>query len=156
MKLRILTVSLLSALLALPTVFAQEGGKKKEKEPETELGTKMEKLNGAYRKLGRQINDASKNADSLAQVAIIKENAVAATKFEPVKKKDLPVADQAKFVADYQAEMKIFIGLVDKLEAALKANDNAAAAKLVDELKNERNEDHKKFQKEKKKGEKKA
>ena len=157
MKLRILTVSLLSALLALPTMFAQEGGKKKmEKEPETELGTKMEKLNGAYRKLGRQINDASKNADSLAQVAIIKESATAALKLEPVKKKDLPAADQAKFVADFQAEMKTFLGLVDKLEAALKANDNAAAAKLVDELKTERNEDHKKFQKEKKKGEKKG
>jgi soluble cytochrome b562 len=68
----------------------------------------------------------------------------------------VPAADQAAFVADYRAEMKVFIGLVEKLEAALKANDNAAAAKLVEELKNERNEDHKKFEKEKKKGEKKG
>lgn len=157
MKLRFVTVTLLSAVLALPSMFAQEGGKKKEgKAPETELEGKMDKLGSAYRKLSRQINDASKNADSLAQVAIIKENAVASLKLEPVKKKDLPAADQAKFVADYQAEMKTFIGIVDKLEAALKANDNAAAAKLVDDMKNERNEDHKKFQKEKKKGEKKA
>lgn len=157
MKLRILSVALLSGLLALPVMFAQEGGKKKEsKEAETELGGKMEKIGGAYRKLGRQINDASKNADSLALVAVIKQNATAALKLEPVKKKDIPAADQEKFVADYRSEMKVFLGLVDKLEAALKANDNAAAAKLVDELKDERNENHKKFEKEKKKQEKKG
>ena len=152
MKLRFLIVSLLSALLALPALRAQDGKMApKEKEPQTELGDKMEKLNGAYRKLGRQINDASKNADSLAQVAIIKESAAAAVKLEPAKKKDLPAADQAKFVADFQAKMKEFAETVDKLEAALKANDNVAAAKLVDDMKTERNDDHKQFQKKKEK-----
>jgi len=157
MKLRLLTLSLISALVALPMLCAQEGGPKKmgPKEPTTELGERMEKLNGAYRKLGRQISDATKNADSLAQVAIIKESATAALKFEPAMKKDIPAADQAKFVADYQSKLKGFIAMVDKLETALKANDNAAAAKLVDDMKNERNADHKAFKKEEKR-EKKA
>jgi soluble cytochrome b562 len=149
MKLRFITVSLLSALLASSFAFAQE--KKGSKEDQTPLGEQMEKLNGAYRKLGRQISDASKNADSLAQVAIIKETATAALKFEPALKKDKPAAEQAKFVADYQAKLKDFIAMVDKLEAALKANDNAAAAKLVDDMKTERNADHKAFKKEEKK-----
>jgi soluble cytochrome b562 len=153
MKLRLLTLTLISALVALPVLCAQEGGPKKmgPKEDQTELGDKMEKLNGAYRKLGKQISDATKNEDSLAQVAIIKESAEAALKLEPAKKKDLPEAEQAKFVADYQGKMKEFIAMVGKLETALKAGDNAAAAKLVDDMKLERNADHKQFQKKKEK-----
>jgi soluble cytochrome b562 len=153
MKLRLLTLSLISALTALPVLRAQEDAPKKmgPKEPQTELTGKMEKLSDAYRKLGRQIADATKNEDSLQQVAIIKEMAEAALKLEPVKKKDLPEADQAKFVDDFRAKMKDFVATVDKLDAALKANDNAAAAKLVDDLKTLRNDDHKAFQKQKKK-----
>ena len=152
MKLRLLTLSLISALVALPILRAQEGDKKMApKEPTTELGDKMEKLNGAYRKLGKQAPDATMNADSLKQVAIIKEAAAAALKLEPAKKKDLPEAEQAKFVADYQAKMKEFIATVDKLEAAFKAGDNATAAKLVEDMKTERNDDHKAFQKKKEK-----
>ncbi len=147
MKLRFLTVSLLSALLASSFVFAQE--KKGPKEDQTPLGEQMEKIGGAYRKLGRQINDATKNADSLALVATIKTAAAAALKFEPAKKADIPAADQAKFVADFQAKLKDFAATVDKLEAALKANDNATAAKLVDEMKTERSDGHKAFEKKK-------
>ena len=121
------------------------------KEPTTPLTDQMEKIGGAYRKLGNLVKDPTKNADALAQVAIIKEATAASAKFEPAKKKDVPAADQAKFVADYQSELKDFSGLVDKLEAALKANDNATAQKLVDEMKEERNKDHKQFQKKKEK-----
>src|SRR4051794_23641519 len=120
MKLRLLTLTLVSALVALPVLSAQDAPKKMApKEDQTELGDKMEKLNNAYRKLGRQVSDATKNEDSLAQVAIIKESAMAALKLEPAKKKELPEADQAKFVADYQAKMKEFNATVDKLQAAL-------------------------------------
>jgi soluble cytochrome b562 len=150
MKLRFLTVTLLTALLAAPFTFAQEK-KMGPKEDQTPLGEQMEKISGAYRKLGRQINDATKNADSLALVATIKGAIAAAQKFEPAKKADLPAADQAKFVSDFQAKFKDFAATVDKLEAALKANDNAAAAKLVDEMKTERNEGHKAFEKKKEK-----
>jgi soluble cytochrome b562 len=154
MKIRLPLVSLLCALLAVPALFAQEGEMKKKmgpKEPGTPLSEQMEKIGGAYRKLGNLVKDPTKNADALAQVAIIKEAAAAAAKFEPAKKNDLPAADQAKFVADFQSELKVFTALVGKLEAALKANDNAAAQKLVDELKEQRNKDHKQFEKKKEK-----
>ena len=52
--------------------------------------------------------------------------------------------------------MKDFIALADKLEAALKANDNAGAGKILDDMKNERNDGHKQFQKKKEKKEKKG
>ena len=153
MKLRLLTLSLISALVALPILSAQEAAPKKmaPKEDKTPLGDQMEKLNGAYRKLGRQVADATKNEDSLAQVAIIKAAAEAAVKLEPAKKSEVPAAEQAKFVADYQAKMKEFLATVGKLETALKAGDNTAAAALVEEMKNERNADHKSFKKEEKK-----
>ncbi len=121
------------------------------REPETELSGKMEKLSSAYRKLGKQIADASKNEDSLKQVATIKEMAEAALKLQPDKTKIVPEADRAKFLADYQQQMKGFIATVGKLEAALKAGDNATAAKLVEEMKNERNDGHHEFQKKKEK-----
>ena len=58
-------------------------------------------------------------------VLLVEQNAQAALKLEPAMKADKPAADQKKFMADYQADMKKFIGLVEKTEAALKAGNNA-------------------------------
>lgn len=146
MKLRLLTLSLISALVALPVLQAQPP-----KEDHTELGDKMEKLNGAYRKLPKLVADAAQKDDALKQIAIIKESAVAAAKLEPAKLKEVPAADQAKFMADYQAKMKEFLATIDKLEAAVKSGDTAGATKIVDDMKMERNEGHKAFKKAEKK-----
>jgi soluble cytochrome b562 len=145
MNIRKLLVALCLAASAIG-VQAQEKAAK----TETQLESKMDDLNAAYRKLGRQINDASKNADSLKQVAIIKEAANAALKLEPAKKAEVPAADQAKFVAAYQTKMKSFIGNIDKLEASLKAGKNAEAAELLKTLKQDQEEGHKEFRKDKK------
>lgn len=148
MKIRSLLLTLIAALVIAPGVRAQS---KKDAEPETELGKRMEKMGGAFRKLRRQIEDSSKNADSLAQLAIIKENAQASLKYEPALKSEKPAAEQAKFVAAYQAKLKDFIALVGKVEAALKANNNAEAAKLCGQMGDTQKESHKEFQKKKKK-----
>lgn len=120
-------------------------------EPETELGKKMEKVGGAFRALGRQISDPSKNADSLARIAVIKENLQASLKLEPAKKAEIPAAEQKKFVADYQKTMKDFLALVDKTEAALKAGNNEEAAKLVGSMRDDQKKAHKQFKKDDKK-----
>jgi hypothetical protein len=54
-------------------------------------------------------------------------------------------------VADYQAGMKKFIELCGKLEAALKANNNAEAEKLCAALGDAQKSGHKSFKKEDKK-----
>ncbi len=123
----------------------------KHDEPDTELGKKMEDINGAWRKLRAQAGDATKNEDSLKQVAIIKAGMADASKLEPARKADVPPADQAKFVADYQAKMKEFMGEVDKLEALLKAGKNEEAVAQVKALGDMQKQDHKAFKKEKKK-----
>lgn len=148
MKNRLLLLTAAFALAFGPAVQAQDG---KKDEPETELGAKMDKMSGAFRALRRQAGDASKNADSLAKVATIKQNAQAALKLEPAKKADVPAAQQAKFVADYQAKMKDFIALTEKLEAAFKANNNEEAQKLIGAMGDAQKAGHKEFQKKKEK-----
>lgn len=143
MKIRFLLPTLTFAL-ALPlglNAQAPGGGK----EPETELGKHMEKIGPAFRRLSKQIKDASKNEDSLKAVATIKENATAALKLEPAFKAKQPPAEQAKFVAAYQSKMKDFLGLVAKLEEALKANDNEKAAALCAQMNDTQKEGHKNF-----------
>jgi soluble cytochrome b562 len=139
MKIRLVIASLVCALAAGPFLLAADA--------ETELGKKMEKMGGAFRALRRQVADASKNADSLAKLATIKENAMASAKLEPAMKAEKPAAEQKKFVADYQAEMKKFIGQVEKVEAALKAGNNAEAEKLLASLGDAQKAGHKQFKK---------
>ena len=83
MKFRALLTTLALAVLAGPLAA-----------DETELGAKMEKMGGAFRALRRQISDASKNADSLAKLAVIRQNAEASAKLDPAMTKDIPAAKQ--------------------------------------------------------------
>jgi soluble cytochrome b562 len=137
MKIRLLFLTVVCALAAGPGLRSAE--------PETELGGKMEKMGGAFRAIRRQISDSSKNADTLAKLATLKSNAEASLKFEPAKKAEIPSAEQKKFVADYQAGMKKLIELANKLEAALKANNNEEAAKLCGEMGDAQKKGHKQF-----------
>src|SRR5439155_21442369 len=129
-------------------VHAQEG---KKDEPETELGAKMDKISSAWRVVKRQINDASKNDDTLTKLASIKENMNAALKLEPALKAEKPAADQAKFVADYQGKMKDEIAKIDDLTALVKAGKNEEAAKMIGTIDQDQKDAHKQFKKGKKK-----
>ena len=62
-------------------------------------------------------------------------------------KAEKPAAEQAKFVADYQAEMKKTIELLGKVEMALKANNNAEAEKLLAAVGDAQKAGHKQFKK---------
>ena len=151
MKNRLLLVSTCLALAFAPAMRAEDAKPAQKSEaPETELGGHMEKLNGAYRKLKRQIADPAKNAESLALVATIKEHATASLKLKPEMTADKPAADQAKFVESYQTEMKKMIELVNKLETSLKAGKNDEAAKMIADLDAQQKSSHKEFKKKKK------
>ena len=77
MKIRILLLSLICAAVTLPGASAAEGKAKSADKEETELGGHMDKMSGAFRKLKRQIADATKNEDSLKLVATIKAESAA-------------------------------------------------------------------------------
>lgn len=145
-----LLASLIVLIAAAPFVLAVEPAPAapaatKAKKPETELSEKMDKMNGAFRKLRRQAGDATKNADTLEQIAILREYADASLKLEPYKAGEVPAGDRAKLVEGYQAKMKEFQAGVAKLEAAIKAGQNEAAAKLVQELGAMQKEGHKEY-----------
>jgi cytochrome c556 len=143
MKIRSLLFTLVCALAIGSGLRAAEA--------ETELGDKMDKIGGAFRALRKQVADPAKNQSSLEKIAIIRENAQAALKLEPAKKAELPADQQAKFVADYQAEMKKFLAMTDKLEAALKANNNEEAGKILASMGDHQKQSHKSFKKDDKK-----
>jgi len=149
MKNRLLFLVLALVILPVaPALHAQTPApapEHKKKADETELGKTMEKMNGAWRKLRKQAGDATANAASLELVATIKACGEKALAFKPAKVADVPAADQEKFVADYQQEMKEFLAQVGKLEAALQANDNAAAQDLIRKIGALQKEAHKEF-----------
>lgn len=152
MKIRLLFVTLALALVSVPALRAENAAAPKAAaKEETELDRVMERMNKAYRKVRQQVSDATKNADTLAQVAIMKETAEASLKLEPAKKADLPAGEQAKFVADYQARMKDTIALFTKLEEALKAGNNEEAAKLFGSVRDAQKKGHTDFKRQEKK-----
>jgi soluble cytochrome b562 len=130
---------------AAPILASAQEHKREHKEPETELGNAMDKMNGAWRKLKKQVADPASNAASLELVATISAAADKAATLKPARLADVPAADQAKFIADYQAQMKEFSAQIAKLGAALKANDNAAAAEIVKQMGAMQKEGHKDF-----------
>ena len=82
---------------------------------------------------------------------MIRQNAEASAKLDPAMTKDIPAAKQKEFVARYQAEMKKFLELCGKLEAALKANNNAEAEKLCAAMGDAQKAGHKQYKKDDKK-----
>ncbi|MFN5583632.1 cytochrome b562 [Gemmatimonas sp.] len=138
-RIRQLGTALVLALSLAGTAQAQQD------EPKTPLGKKMAAMNTALKAVGRQIEDPSKNASTLEQIAIIETNAKASLTLEPEKKEKIPAGEQAKFVGGYQAEMKKLIATVDKLKAAVKAGNNADAVKIVDEMKAAQRDGHREY-----------
>ena len=133
MKLRNVLWSVLLVLTVSFFVHAEEAPKKQPVE-KTELEGKMDVMGKAWKKLKRQVADASQNPDSLQLVATIRTAAEDALKLIPARVADVPAADQAKFMADYQAGIRKLIASFGKLEAALSAGKNDEAVKLVAEI----------------------
>ncbi len=156
MKIRLLA-SLLPLVLGVALAHAQDAqtapaapaadAASKPKAPKTALAKDMGKINKANRALGKQISDATKNDSSLELLATIRDAAVAASNETPAFAADQAEADRPKFIADYQAKMKEFLGAVDKVIADLKAGDNATAAVDAKKLGMEERQGHKAFRK---------
>jgi soluble cytochrome b562 len=133
---------LLAALLLAPAViFAQP----KKDRPDTDIEKDMHKIGLAYRQLRKQVSDPAQNAASLELVAAIKAGALDARTHTPLKAADVPEPDRAAFEASFQKKMGEFVAAVDQLEEALKAGNNAEAARLAGELDRLQKTDHKEF-----------
>lgn len=105
----------------------------------------MDSMSQAWKKLKRQAADATKNAESLQLVATLRSAAEEAAKLEPAKAADVPVADRAKFVAEYRVGIKKLIAALTQLETALQAGKNDEADKLVADIGALQKAGHKEF-----------
>jgi cytochrome c556 len=146
MKIRLLSAALICALVALPATRAQE-----KKDDQTPMGAKMDAANKAWKSVQKSVKegDLSAKDDLLAKLATVKENLMAASKFEPATTASKPDAEKAKYVADFRDKMKQEIANVDKLMAAVKAGDAEGAKALLAEVNKTQKEGHTEFRKKK-------
>lgn len=100
-------------------------------ETDTPLDKQMGAIRGAFNKLRKQVADPASNAASLELATKLREAAEASVKLIPERAADEPEAERAKFVADYQEKMKLFVAEAKKLEAALKDGKNEEAVTIV-------------------------
>ncbi|MFA6962540.1 MAG: cytochrome b562 [Opitutaceae bacterium] len=140
MKLRLLLTALLIAFIASP--FAHAGDEK-----DTPLEKQMGTMNRAFKQLKKQATESTLSDASLALVAQMLKAAQTSVDLIPEKAADLPEGDRAAFTAAYKEKMDKLIAVLGKLETALKAKDNAEAAKLVTELGAMQRSGHKEFRK---------
>ncbi|MBM3872616.1 MAG: hypothetical protein FJ382_02590 [Verrucomicrobia bacterium] len=131
---------------ALPTLRAAAG------EKHSALEDAMDKMNGAFRKLRRQVTDATKNANSLELVATLRAASEESVKLVPKLAAERPEAERPAFIAAYKKQMQEFTAALAPLEAALKADNNAEAEKIVADLGARQKQGHKEFKKQEKKG----
>lgn len=142
---RLLLALALLAVSPASVAFADESAKKQHEH--TELEDRMEKINSAWRRLRRQAADPAQNASSLELVAAIRTAAKGTEDLAPSKIEEIPEAERAEFLANYRAGMKKFFEQIDALEAALKANNNEEAGKVVSAISNHQKQSHKAFRK---------
>ncbi len=143
----VLVAPAVAAQYAQPPAAAPAGPPGGKEAPDTPLAKDMHKIGAAVKKLRLQIKDPSQNDSSLGLVAEIRAAAVAASTETPAYAADQPAEKRVEFVADFQSDMKEFIGKVDALADALKTNDNAAAVDGLKALFAAEKEGHKEFRK---------
>lgn len=136
----------LSAQDAVPSAPPAKKQKKEKDRPDTDIEKAMKKMGGAFRKLRGQAKQGAFTADAVDLVATMKAAAAEAAKHDPLKTKDVPEADRAKFLAEYQAKMEEFGKTLDSLSAALKAGKTEDAVALVGKLGKLQHSGHEKFQ----------
>ncbi len=138
------------ALFSLPTSLTAQDPlpKPAATEADSEIIPPMERIASAFRRVRRLASSPANNAETLTFLETIRTEALASRKHMPMMAADLPEAERPKFLKAYQARMDEFIGILDKVSAAIKAGDNATAASLVLGLPDFQKQAHADFKKE--------
>jgi len=142
----------LTVSLVVPAVGHAESAKAAKpaaaaEKPETELEKTMSAMGKAWRQVRKAAKDGQLSPVLGHVVATIRTNAEAAAKLTPALEADKPAAEQPKFHAAYQAQIKKLIGTLAKLQAALESGDNATAGKLIGEVNDVMKSGHQDFRK---------
>jgi soluble cytochrome b562 len=129
-----------------PSARPAQAQKKDKGRPDTEIEKAMGKMGGAFRKLRRQAKEGQFSPNAAELVATMKAAVAEAQKHEPLKARELPEADRAKFLADFRAKLDEFSAALDKLSAALKDGKTDEAVTLMEKIGKLQRADHEEFQ----------
>jgi hypothetical protein len=115
---------------------------------DTPLGKAMEQINDGYKALRKAARAKEFTDESVKIVNTMAQASIAAMIEVPPMIKDVPAAQQEKFLLDYKKSMKEFtIALMD-IQLALAEKQNDKAAEMIDKLAAHKKDGHEKFTKE--------
>lgn len=137
MKLK--TLLTLIATLSLGLQFASAA------DDDTPLSKEMAAMNKSLRLLKRQVADPAKKQDNLELLAKIRKNVEEAHKYEPVRAKTVPEAERKAYIEKYNKQMTELDKTFEKLEAALKADNQDEAKAAFEKLQEQKEQGHKDF-----------
>ncbi len=98
-----------------------------------------------FRALRKQVKDPAQTDSSLQLVKDMEARAAKAKTFAPAKAKDIPDADRAKFLADYEKSIDGLNDEFQKLEQQVKDGKSDDALATMDQIQATKREGHKKF-----------
>lgn len=139
------SLRLLCILPALLLAVAPASAEPKKNRPDTKIEEAMDEMGQAFKPLRKQVADAAQNTSSLALIAKIQAGLAESAKHVPLRAKTIAEKDRETWLAKYRKGLQDFSALLGKAEAALKAGDNAAAAKLVEQAGEAIKASHKEF-----------
>ena len=111
----------------------------------TPLAEHMTAISELFTALGMQISDMAKKEDSLAKLATIRSNFVAASKLTPAYYAQQPETNKVKFMEDFHNQMAKMLKEIDLFEASLKAGNAADAQTHYTGMRGIRGESHPEF-----------
>lgn len=129
----------IATLLMATTVFATEV------ELPKSLGRTMKSMNTTLNSISFQQNDSAKNVSSATLADDFVTLTLHSKKFTPESVLELPEAEQPPAKAQFDSMIDQTAELGKKLAEAFRANDNAHAAEIMNQLKNSKKDGHSKF-----------
>ena len=133
---KILSLALAATLLTGMTLLHAE---------DSPLEGQMKILAKDTKQLSQQIADSSQQQANIDLIEKIRSAVLEAKKLNPRKTASIPATDQAKFIADYQAQMDKLSDAYAQMEIALKAGNYEEARNLLSTVGSLKKEGHKKF-----------
>jgi hypothetical protein len=112
---------------------------------DTPLGKEMSQMNKSLRLLKRQVADPAKKQENLELLAKIRKNTKASHDYEPAKAKDVPAAEKAAYIEKYKKQLDDLDKTFERLETAIKADNQDDAKKEFEKLTELKEQGHKDF-----------
>ena len=134
-----------ASLLIAPFLAASVPCHAEDEGPKTPLAQQMGGIAKDFRSLRKIVSNPAQKDAALQLVKDMEDHAAKAKGFEPAKAKNIPAADKAQFVADFQKQIDGLIADFQKLETAVNDGKSADAAALLDKIQGDKRAGHKKF-----------